>query len=64
MVNDGLVSLCAVIYSKFLIVQLVVQKNKSKISSTNCELIAISPNIISGKFEVDEEIADFLVILG
>ena len=58
LVNDGAASLCPIIYSKFLLEKLVAQKDSDKISFINCELIASSPDFISGNFEVDEDIVD------
>ncbi|KAK8842465.1 hypothetical protein M9Y10_026052 [Tritrichomonas musculus] len=56
LVNDGMASLCAVIYSQFLLEKLVDAKNDKKISYINSCLIAKSPEYIEDEFTIDEEI--------
>lgn len=58
--NDGMQSLCAVIYSKVLLEKLCEAKKNEKIDYYNTLLIKYSPSYVSDNFDVDQEILDLI----
>ena len=57
-VNDGLCSLCVVIYTSDLLNRLLIAANDGKLNKSNLSLISRSPAVVSPRFNVDQKVTN------